>query len=379
MAVTGTPWVLPRVQVFSDAGAPLAGALLYVYTAGTSTPVDTFSDVTLTTANANPVVADAGGRFGAIYLTPGVSYKFVLKTSAGATIWTADNIPALAAGTTIAQDASICHGRMTLTAGTPVTTADVTAATLVYFTPYTGNQIALYDATLSSWLLVTFAETSLSLGSDAASKPYDLFAYSNAGVFALERLVWTSTTARATALTLQDGILVKSGQPSRRYLGTYTTTATPGQTEDSKANRLVYSYYNRVIKPLQLLETTDSWTYSTATYRQARATATNQVAVTQGWAEDALSVAVAVGMSPSGGSLGTVSIGEDSTTTPVSGVLMFRDQTNAHARLTLTPAVGYHAYVWLEYDTPAADTMTWYGDNGTATLVQSGMTGSWSC
>src|SRR5665213_2163919 len=40
---------------------------------------------------------------------------------------------------------SICDGRLTLTSGVPVTTADVASATTVYFTPYKGNKIALFD------------------------------------------------------------------------------------------------------------------------------------------------------------------------------------------------------------------------------------------
>jgi hypothetical protein len=38
-------------------------------------------------------------------------------------------------------------------------------------------------------------------------KPFDIFGYDNSGSLAIESLVWTNDTVRATALTLQDGIL----------------------------------------------------------------------------------------------------------------------------------------------------------------------------
>lgn len=60
------------------------GAKLYVYEAGTTTPLDTYSDSGLSTPNANPVVADANGRFGAIFLAAD-DYKFVCKSSDDAT------------------------------------------------------------------------------------------------------------------------------------------------------------------------------------------------------------------------------------------------------------------------------------------------------
>ena len=81
----------PRTQVLDGNGDPYAGARLHFYETGTSTPLDTYSDEALSTANPNPVAADANGRFGAIFLKP-QSYKAVLKDSSGATIWTQDPV-----------------------------------------------------------------------------------------------------------------------------------------------------------------------------------------------------------------------------------------------------------------------------------------------
>jgi hypothetical protein len=92
----------PNSQVFNDSGAPLAGAKLFFYEAGTSTKQDTYSDATLTTPNTNPVVADAAGRFGGIFMQA-KSYKVVLTTSGDtdpptSAIWTVDNYEPAAGG-----------------------------------------------------------------------------------------------------------------------------------------------------------------------------------------------------------------------------------------------------------------------------------------
>jgi hypothetical protein len=72
-------------------GNTYAGAKLYFYETGTSTPLDTYSDEALSVANANPVVADSNGLFSDIFLK-GQSYKAILKTSADVTVWTADPV-----------------------------------------------------------------------------------------------------------------------------------------------------------------------------------------------------------------------------------------------------------------------------------------------
>lgn len=81
--------VLPIQSAYDNNGDPLAGAKLEFFEAGTSTPLDTYSDSTLSTANTNPVIADSSGRFGDVFMQSR-SYKVVLKNSSDVTIWTAD-------------------------------------------------------------------------------------------------------------------------------------------------------------------------------------------------------------------------------------------------------------------------------------------------
>ena len=73
----------------------LAGAKLYFYSAGTSTPKDTYTSIDLDpmAKNANPVVADASGRWGPIWFDDDL-YKYVLTDSSGTPIANRDNVGA---------------------------------------------------------------------------------------------------------------------------------------------------------------------------------------------------------------------------------------------------------------------------------------------
>lgn len=86
------PLSYSKFKAFDPAtGLPLEGGKLYSYAAGTSTPTATYLDAALQTENDNPILLDAYGE-AVVYLN--VSTKLVLKTSAGATIWTMDNLSA---------------------------------------------------------------------------------------------------------------------------------------------------------------------------------------------------------------------------------------------------------------------------------------------
>lgn len=63
-------------------GGVIVGAKLYWYTRGTSTPKITYSDRALTVPNTNPVIANAAGRFGPIWLDDDGG-KFILTDADG--------------------------------------------------------------------------------------------------------------------------------------------------------------------------------------------------------------------------------------------------------------------------------------------------------
>jgi len=281
-------------------------------------------------------------------------------------------------GASSAIDNSINDFRLTLTTAVPVTTADVTGATTIFCCPYKGMNIALYDG--ANWNQRSSTQFSIALGTLTSSLPYDVFCFDNSTVPTLEILAWSNSTARATALVYQDGVLVKSGVTTRRYMGTFFTTSTT-QTEDSVANRYLYNYSNRVARVMQRFESTASWNYTLATLRQANASTSNQINFIQGVAEDAVTARVLGVFTNTSACTAQVGIGLDSTTTNTAAVFMGTGSSSfavgVMADYIGTPAIGKHFLAWLE-SSVATGTTTFYG-NGTlaaGAVAKSGIQGS---
>jgi hypothetical protein len=96
MAVNLSPVGGAAAQFFTNTGAVLTGGKLYTYLAGTTTPATTYTTSAGNVARTNPIILDAAGRVsggGEIWLTVGVTYKFVLTDSNDVLIGTYDNIP----------------------------------------------------------------------------------------------------------------------------------------------------------------------------------------------------------------------------------------------------------------------------------------------
>ena len=282
-------------------------------------------------------------------------------------------------GTPATADYSQAGGRLTLTTGTPVTTADVTSAGTLYYTPYLHNRLALYSS--GAWAECTFSERSLSLTLTSGSV-YDVFAYSNSGTVTLETLVWTSATARATDLTTQDGVLVKNGDATRRYLGTIYASGT-NTTEDSAKLRAVWNYYNRVPRQMYCTDTTDSWTYNSATPREARAQST--LGVSRFGFVIGVAGAYVSATNQSFGYIASSSltvnpaIGLDSATTAsqmFGGVVSVGNTTigTLAAQYKGYPAIGYHFLCRTESEFTTTTT-NWIGDNGVPAFLSAGMIG----
>lgn len=254
-------------------------------------------------------------------------------------------------------------GRLTLSTGTPVTTSDVTGATTVYYTPYLHDAIVLWDGT--RWVASTFAETSLALGTVTSALPYDIFGYLSSGTFTLEKLAWTSATARATAITIQDGRYCKSGDKTRLYLGTIFTTSTTA-TEDSITKRFVWNMYNRVPRPMFKAETgASNWSYTTASWRSANNNTAIRLEIIRGLNEDAVQISNLAASQSSAGATTSCGIGLDSTSSPTGaspllgggGVAYYQSGTAAYDGF---PGLGYHYFQSLEYGGTSA---SFFGNN----------------
>ncbi len=89
-------FVNPAQQLFDDKGAVLSGGLLYFFETNTNTLKDTFGDAALTIQNPNPIVLDAAGRVGEVWLDG--SYKVVCEDRNGVQIWERDPVGDVVSG-----------------------------------------------------------------------------------------------------------------------------------------------------------------------------------------------------------------------------------------------------------------------------------------
>jgi hypothetical protein len=102
MSVFLSPLAGAGWQFFSNTGQPLAGGQIYTYSAGTSSPLATYTSISGNIANTNPIVLDANGRVpNEVWLTVGAAYKFALFDASNVQIGTYDNISGTPGGQNI--------------------------------------------------------------------------------------------------------------------------------------------------------------------------------------------------------------------------------------------------------------------------------------
>jgi hypothetical protein len=275
--------------------------------------------------------------------------------------------------------------RLTLASNTPVMTTAVTAATTLYLTPYKGNSIGLYSS--GAWSVLQTAQVSLSLAALSANTNYDIFAYNNSGTVTLEALAWTSsgagTSARATALAYQDGILIKSGDATRRYIGTIRTTGTVGQCEFSfggigtstiEAKLFVWNYYNRVQTNAFIADNTASWTYSPGAWRAANNNSAFRASFVIGVKEEAIDAYYLAYTTGSASIAFRNSLGLDSVTAPhanaVIGITNYAQYSTPMANLSVTPSDGFHFVSAIESTAGSTATSFGYSTSQTGLTVK---------
>lgn len=270
-------------------------------------------------------------------------------------------------------------GRLTTVSGTPILTSNQLAKTTLYYTPFVGNQIALYSS--GAWSVVSFSEVSLSLSGYTASRNYDIWGYNNAGSLTLESTIWTNDTTRGTALATQDGVYVKSGDATRRYLGTIRINSTGGQIDwqfgavaagCTEAKFTIWNESNRVFFSTFFGDSTNSWTHGNdATWAAQNGSATARASFIVGRQTEIFEVETTNRPAPAASTAGAVAIGLDSTSTPASNQkIMYNangtSQAFTSSKWTGFVSPGHHYLQALDYST--GGTTTLYGDNGFAYL-----------
>lgn len=133
-------------QFFDDNGDPLTGGLLYVYTAGTTTPATTWTSNSGASTNTNPIVLDAAGRTPfEIWVNGGVTYKFILKTSTGTLVGTYDNIPGIDDPTVFNNLITVTGTNTLIGTSVPPYTAYVAGMTLSFIPANTNTGAVTID------------------------------------------------------------------------------------------------------------------------------------------------------------------------------------------------------------------------------------------
>ena len=135
MAYSLSPWLKPRFFI-TGTNRPLAGGLMYTYKAGTTDPATTYSNDT-GTPNTNPIVLDTDGQCD-LFLDDAVSYRIILKNSAGVTQFDKDRIASL--GSTQVQSFNSIAA-LRLRSGTTIANA---AKTLGYYAAGDGGGNTFY-------------------------------------------------------------------------------------------------------------------------------------------------------------------------------------------------------------------------------------------
>lgn len=153
----------------------------------------------------------------------------------------------------------VAGGRLTVLADLGLPTTDLTNRTTLYYYTHTGSYIALFDGEIWRYHDIGVLSKDLT-DTDAEDNPltpdttYDVFVFNDGTGAQMEFVKWNSVgpgaDERLIELGTLDGVLVKSIDATRRYVGTFRTTsnASPIYTEDSAARRFVWSYTNQVMR-----------------------------------------------------------------------------------------------------------------------------------
>lgn len=298
------------------------------------------------------------------------------------------------------------QGRLTLTSGVPVLTGAVAAAATLYYTPYVGDLVPIYDGT--AFANTEFSELSNALSASSTGKAgpaaattnsnYDLFVWNDAGTIRLTRgPAWSSSTARGsgagtTELDHIKGVLVNknaitNGPAAQRgtYVGTIRTNAS-SQLDfslggaDTAGNVCLWNAYNRVQGQASSRPSVNNFNYTTQTWQQFNASAVNQISLITGLSEDAVRMfANAFVTNSSGGVIAACGIGVNSTT--VNSAQSFGGPAISSTIIALcpceyagVPAIGWNTFAWLQIS-QATGTTTWYGDANVPAVLQAGMVG----
>lgn len=298
--------------------------------------------------------------------------------------------------------ASLPEGRLTLQSHEPVMSSSVSGATTIFYTPYIGAKIPLYDGT--KFLATRFDEMS-ALVSDAvhspsngitAGKVYDWFVWLDtppAPAPAVMRLChgpeWAdvSTRSAGTGIVRIEGIWINSaaitnGPAAQRgtYVGTTYCQVTNKLTwvhgaTGARARYHIWNAFNRVSVGSTVIDSSESWTANAGSiWEMLNANPNNRAEAVCGLQEESFDLTMLTMSQTQPGDNTYIAIGLDWTSGAPDPDAVYvsvgESNTSLQAHHVTTPGLGFHFWQVLQ----ASDTgeSTFYGSF--APLWASGLT-----
>lgn len=268
-----------------------------------------------------------------------------------------------------------------------------TGKTVVYYTPYVGDQVPIYDG--SAFQNTTFTELTNDLTASSTGKAgpaaattnsnYDLFVWDDSGTIRLTRgPLWTSDTSRGTGAgttelqringlwTNKVAITNGPGINLGTYVGTIRTNGSsqanwdpaPGASAGGTEAKLhVFNAYNRVPLHGIAADSTSTWVYGTTTWRSMDNSTGNRVSYIDGLAEVELSSKLEVGANASG-PIGVIGVNRDSTS-GAPPIISQGQPSSVNNTITdvadWSASIGYHYMQAMEYANSASVTFQGVG------------------
>ncbi len=402
------------------------GAHAYVANAGSSnvSVIDTSTNTVSTTisiSSANPSGAAVTPDGSTVYVTNGAGNTVSVISTATNTVTTTisgfsgpesfgqfiqpTTQPIIPPGTPPTLFSTTPQGRLTLSSTSPVMTADATAQTTIYYLPYNGAIVPVYNGAQFVNYLLGSSGISLALDSNsghtgyqASGSLFDIFAFMNGGLLTLGTgPAWTNSTTRSATITQVNGILTNSASITLRfgsasgntasvsanqatYLGTMYATAN-GQTgmacfptaAAGGTNNILglWNAYNRVPITAQCLDSAVSWTYTTAAWRNANNSASNRISFVDGLGQsNFIGSYNQTVYNPATSGYEVVGVGVNSTTS--GGVFVSEGsgstQNAVYAQHNSYPIMGFNYIQALEYS-DGIHAATFYGGGAALQLL----------
>jgi hypothetical protein len=357
----------------------------------------------------SPTVGQAFNSGGTIWTWDGVKWAgtatspaFVFKagdTMTGALALPANPTTALQAATKQYVDAVIPampQGRLTLQSGVPVMTTTVTSGGLIFYTPYVGNKLPIYDGanmvmTTFTELTVAIADTTKSPAAIGASKCNDWFVWNDSGTIRVGHGPdWTSDTVRSagTALVMVNGIWlnnasITNGPAAQR--GTYVGTTRSNASSQlnwifggaaSGGTAAVFGFFNaynarRVVT--QVIDTVGSFAVGINTIAMYNGI-NNRVNFVCGLQENFFSARFQTLAIPGGGNV-TAGVGYNSTTAMSGSYIGHGSVSPSYCggEYAVQP-FGFNYFQAMCSQQAGSSNATFYGNSTVPTFIQAGLT-----